>query len=162
MKANPLDRFVVKIKTLRNGCWQWTGAINKYGYGSFRGYNSKDTKSHIFSYEHFKGKIKVGFQLDHLCRNRACCNPNHLQQVTAKENQMRAIPFRKTKTNCPNGHSLTEDNILFNKNSKSGKRYRICKKCRLLSINKSRDKKIQEIWLEGFNAGLAAKNNTPT
>jgi hypothetical protein len=153
------ERFWDKVNKRKNGCWEWAGAINKYGYGSFRGHNSKDTKSHIFSYELHKGEISTGLQLDHLCRNRSCCNPEHLEAVTVQENQNRGVPFRAARTHCVNGHPLTDDNIIItNKNKYPGKKYKICKTCRQAKRKMYKVNLHKKLWLEGFKAGIDAKS----
>jgi len=68
-----------------SGCWNWIGRINRYGYFGPIG-------AHRVMYEKLKGKIQDGLQLDHLCRNKKCVNPNHLEPVTQVENSRRAAP----------------------------------------------------------------------
>jgi HNH endonuclease len=96
-------------------CWIWTGSINVRGYGKFA-----TRYVHRLSFEHFKGVVPVGLELDHLCREHACCNPDHLEAVTHQENvrrgrlaeanRERAIP----RTHCRNGHAYVPENIMFN------------------------------------------------
>lgn len=89
----------------RYDCWEWTASLNDYGYGQFRA-GEKVSVAHKFVYEELIGPVEEGMVLDHLCRNRKCCNPFHLDQVSIGENTERgtrhgveiAIPFRTEET----------------------------------------------------------------
>lgn len=70
-------------------CWIWTGHVNENGYGRI-GYKRKVTGTHRLAYELLVGPIPEGMEPDHLCRERACCNPAHLEPVTHDENMRRA------------------------------------------------------------------------
>lgn len=106
------DRFDQKVD--RNGpefgnrgrCWQWTGTGTKTGYGQLS-INGQHRYAHRWAYEHFIGPIPSGLQIDHLCRNRGCVNPAHLEPVTAEENTRRAAAFI---THCPAGHLYDKTN----------------------------------------------------
>lgn len=82
------------VKT--DGCWNWIGATLE-GYGTFHA-----RRAHRMAYEMLVGPIPGGLHLDHLCRNRACVNPAHLEPVTLAENIRRGE--RAMKTTCPRGH----------------------------------------------------------
>ncbi|GAB3776674.1 hypothetical protein GCM10027600_42800 [Nocardioides ginsengisegetis] len=98
--ASPLDSWFEKTK----GCWIWKGHITRYGYGQLRG-----KKAHRLVYEAMVGPIPEGLVIDHLCRNRACVNPEHMEPVTNEENLDRGARS-PSKTTCPVGHSYTPEN----------------------------------------------------
>lgn len=86
-------RFLSKIAEQASGCWEWQACDNGLGYGFFSiaGVNQL---AHRVSYRHFRGPIADGLELDHLCRNRRCVNPDHLEPVTHLVNMRRALPYR--------------------------------------------------------------------
>ena len=83
-----MDRFFSKIKVSKNNCWEWIGAKIKAGYGEFY-YKGKPVYAHRFAYELYNDKIPEDLELDHLCRNTICVNPQHLEPVTHTENLRR-------------------------------------------------------------------------
>ena len=133
-RLSPLDRFykysiedISTPKTKGNHCWVWTSTITPQGYGRFS-VNGKQTLAHRFSYETFVGVIPIGKELDHLCRNQACVNPDHLEAVThsinLKRGDIEAMSHQKIKTHCPQGHPYREENTYIDKNG-----YRSCRQC---------------------------------
>ena len=108
------------------GCWEWVGAITPNGYGQM-GYKRKKYSPHRFAYQLFSGPIPQGKEIDHLCRNRRCCNPNHLEAVTRRENIMRSpiavTAIHSRKTECPRCGS---DYTLETRGGITGRRCRPC------------------------------------
>jgi hypothetical protein len=113
-------RFVRSIAFDNGGrCWNWTRPKNSNGYGTF-GVRGRYHNAHRWSYLLWVGPLADWQQVDHLCRNRACVRPNHLEAVTASMNKLRTYG-----PNCKNGHPWDEDNIYRRPDGRRG-----CKKCR--------------------------------
>lgn len=127
MLLETIQRFLKKIKIAENGCWLWIASLNPvFGYSAFR-YNQQCGNGHRFIWLYLYGSIPKGLEIDHLCRNRACVNPKHLELVTHKENLLRGDTFQARnakKTQCPQGHPLDGSNIYKQKDGK--RRCRIC------------------------------------
>jgi len=92
-KRSAEERFWDKVnREGENGCWEWTAYILPNGYGWFglvTGANQRNALAHRVAYEFVVGPVPTGLQLDHLCRNRRCVNPDHLEPVTRRENILR-------------------------------------------------------------------------
>jgi len=135
-------RFFKFLPELTNeGCWVWRGSRTKAGYGQFnlKWENGKSVivRAHKLAYELLVGNVPDGLELDHLCHNRACCNPAHLEAVTHEENLRRAFE-RNRKPKCPAGHIYDEENTMTDKNG-----YRFCRECnRLRNASGPRQRKV--------------------
>lgn len=127
--------------TIADGCWEWTHSKQR-GYGWIGKGNGRHVFAHRVVYELFRGPVPAGKQLDHLCRNRACVNPEHLDVVTARVNVLRGdgLPARNArKTHCKNGHALTGANVRTY-GRRSGIE-RVCRTCARLYRNEYRRQK---------------------
>lgn len=78
-------------KIVENGCWEYLGAGDKDGYAAQIQENGKTLRGQRYYYEKYKGKIPKGLQIDHLCKNRICVNPEHFEAVTPMENLRRRV-----------------------------------------------------------------------
>lgn len=129
---DPLSRALGYVaNTDEKGCWSWVGGKDHKGYGSFQLRAKRAVRAHRFIYEQLIGPIAEGLQLDHLCRNRACCNPAHLEPVTLQENVSRGLTgkvnhMNAVKTHCPRGHAYSVENTYV----RPGGGTRCCKACR--------------------------------
>lgn len=122
------NRFHTKYTIRDDGCWEWTGFINKDGYGTFNQAGRKSILAHRWSYVLHNSEIPEGMAIDHLCRNRNCVNPEHLEPVSWKENLARGFNAKRLKTHCPQGHEYNEENT-YTINSERGQ-HRMCRVCR--------------------------------
>lgn len=126
---NLFHRFFAKIQVMPNGCWLWTRAraLNGYGFFSIKGRN---VLAHRVSYALATGTMPPNLTIDHLCRNRLCVNPAHLEAVTNQTNLLRGNGIcaqNARRTHCVHGHPFDLVNTNFRPNGG-----RACKVCRLL------------------------------
>jgi hypothetical protein len=106
-----LERLMSR-RSVVSECWVYTGALTRNGYGSIR-VDGVTLYAHRLSYIHHVGRIPIGTEIDHLCRNRACFNPAHLEAVSRHENLHRSPltwQANASKTHCPRDHEYTPEN----------------------------------------------------
>lgn len=118
------------------GCWLWSGFIDKDGYGCVK-YHAKRQRAARLLYQLDRGPIPLGLQIDHLCRQRLCVNPWHLEPVTCKENINRgetgSVAGQQshnrslTRTHCRRGHPY------------NGSRH-LCRVCTKVNLDRYRRK----------------------
>lgn len=146
---NDIERFEKYVEKT-DSCWNWTGRVSVNGYGSSSvSWRRLGKLAHRTAYKIYVGTIPDGLQIDHLCRNRKCVNPDHLEPVTYIENQRRApgtfINVHSNKTHCVNGHEYTEDNTYYRQ--RLGKNIeRDCKACRRNACRRLQQKKRSISW----------------
>lgn len=128
----PMQRFMdlVQKGRGRSPCWVWQGS-SRMGYPAFAVTHRSSPYAHRWYWEQVVGPVPKGMQLDHLCRNKMCVNPKHLEAVTPKVNRQRAAVFI---TECPHGHPYTEENT----RRRNGKRE--CRTCARLRDRRRREK----------------------
>jgi hypothetical protein len=124
------ERFVAALlPPMPNGCWHLDRRAKPIGYVVLV-INGRSFYAHRIAHELYKGPIPDGLEIDHLCRNRQCCNPDHLEAVTRRVNAKRGLGGHHMKiksammTHCKRGHEFDERNTAFNKTGG-----RVCRKC---------------------------------
>lgn len=120
-----LPRIARRIVLDEHGCWIWTAADNGVGYGVAY-FEERMQCTHRITYKVIVGPIPEGLKLDHLCRVPACCNPDHLEPVTHRENVRRGNAgghYWAALTHCKRGHPFDEQNTA----RRSGRRH--CRAC---------------------------------
>lgn len=132
-----LLRFKERSLGPPNECWPWPGHRQPNGYGAVTLRLTPGTRGfkvcwlvHRLSYSVRRGEIPAGMTIDHLCRNRACTNPDHLEPVTMAVNNIRGNSLSSQnlrKTACPRGHALAGENLIRDGH---GRRCRECKNAR--------------------------------
>lgn len=135
IRGNDQERFWSKVKK-SEGCWTWLGYSNRRGYGQVI-LQGKVIGAHRAAWS-LSGKelpkFKLGLSLDHLCKNKLCVRPDHLEVVTTAENTLRSDNIcmqNKAKTQCKNGHMFTQENTVIRRSG-----HRDCRAC--LRIRSSR------------------------
>lgn len=114
------------VENPATGCWEWTGSLHPSGYGRVV-VGARRFQTHRWVWTFLCGEIPTGLQLDHLCRNRICCNPEHLEPVDNRTNSLRSTGVtarNAVKTHCAQGHAFDEANTVLDR----GKR--ACLTCR--------------------------------
>lgn len=112
-------RISPRVNFMAEGCFVWEGQTTNWGYGIISVSGTKQA-IHRFVYEQVFGPIPEGLVIDHMCRNKLCVNPSHLQAISHEENV--ALGGLR-KTHCPSGHEYNEENTYMYRNS------RRCRKC---------------------------------
>lgn len=149
-----VERFWDKVDQTSD-CWNWVGAVSGHGYGNFKA-GPRYAMAHRFAYELLVGSIPEGLQIDHLCRNRRCVNPDHLEPVAARENVRRgetplANRLRSAQmTHCHRGHPRTPQNLYVYGTKK------MCKPCCLESTRQRRARLKNERDIESAISRVAA------
>jgi hypothetical protein len=132
-----MNRIVTQSVETTAGCWEWQGSRTPKGYGRVHA-RGKLLYVHRVAYEALIAEIPEGLQLDHLCRNRACVNPWHLEPVTNRVNTSRGRAGTRLasensgKTHCPQGHPYSGDNLRIGPHG-----WRYCRTCRREQKRKS-------------------------
>lgn len=141
---SPGEAALASVEYAPNGCWLYTGALDRDGYGGLIGVSGHPrTVPHRAVYQHLVGPIPDGMQLDHLCHDpasctggtacphRRCVNPAHLKPSTSKENTLRGAgitAINARKTHCIQGHAFTPENTRVQTRA-DGRTWRKCIEC---------------------------------
>ena len=144
LQAPPDEPFfdrLLRYVDASGDCWVWTGYTDRDGYGAGR-LRGNTEMAHRAVWEELVGPIPDGLTIDHLCRNKACVNPDHLEPVTVGENRRRGVNVlvqrMLRKTHCPAGHPYSPENTY----TPPGTVKRQCRTCDRLRQRKTPDSAI--------------------
>ena len=140
--AEKLEDYIAARVDRGGDCHLWTGYVNDAGYGIVNCGDLYQARAHRVVWEQERGPIPEGAQIDHLCRNRRCVRPDHLEPVTQQENIERGLVNRLRNgmdSKCVNGHEYTSENTYH---PPSGKPYyRQCRECNRIRARKNHYRK---------------------
>ena len=119
-RRGAVAKVMARCAEQEGGCLVWEGARQGKGYGVVS-YLGRQWLAHRLIFEAVKGAIPDGLHIDHLCRNRACCHPDHLEAVTPRENVMRGEVGERSRrtTHCPKGHEYTPENTKIKRGARN-------------------------------------------
>ena len=132
MSAEIFQRRFWSYVDASGDCWEWNGGVGSAGYGVFYIGRENGRKrfegAHRFAWQTLVGPITDGLTIDHLCKNKTCVNPDHMELVTLAENSRRNWMSRanRSKTHCKHGHPFSEENTRID--TETG--HRACWTCR--------------------------------
>jgi hypothetical protein len=131
-----IDAFWSHVDKDPAGCWEWTACLDHAGYGKANRIAQVGVtqKAHRISYTLLVGPIPDGLELDHLCLNRKCVRPSHLEPVTHAENHRRRVA---AKTHCDRGHRYNDANTYYRANG--------TRQCRVCARDDMRRKRASEM-----------------
>lgn len=126
IRSDSPNDWASKIHVNQCGCWEWTAYVDHQGYGKFMGPNHQTRRAHRYVYQELVRELARTEHLDHLCRNRRCVNPDHLDVVEHVVNVRRGVAGinNSRKTHCKYGHEFTPSNTIRNSLGQ-----RNCKEC---------------------------------
>lgn len=130
---------ILKWSRRIGSCWFWFGAVDGCNYGIIN-IKRKVYRAHILAYISYRSPVPEGLELDHLCNNRFCVNPYHLEAVTHKVNVLRGNSFSALnilKTRCPKGHEYSEENTYWS--TRKTNKGRTCKTCTIAGTKRRRN-----------------------
>jgi hypothetical protein len=136
MSDDVLERVLNRITMTDEGCWEFQGCRLKSGYGRV-GWNGRLWLTHRVTYTFLVGEIHPDLEIDHLCENKPCCNPEHLQAVTRSENLRRGSQWHHIvereagKDYCPLGHPYDAANTYV-----TAQGHRQCRECKRIAGHK--------------------------
>ncbi len=136
---NTIEKILAAHVRKTEGCWEWIGYDGPNGYGRVK-LVGRNILAHRAVYEALVGTIPEGAELDHLCRNRRCVNPAHLEPVTRRVNVLRGVApaaVNAKKTHCIRGHEYTPENTRAGIN-RAGHPTRACRTCIRTVLNPRR------------------------
>lgn len=127
-RPSSMSRFLAKVDfgSSPRGCWLWTASAHSWGHGQFQT-GTTMALAHRWFYSQVVGPVPADLDLDHLCRNPRCVNPDHLEPVTRRVNTLRGngpTAVNARKTHCHRGHEFASDNLYIRPNGK-----RECRAC---------------------------------
>lgn len=131
-------------------CHEWVGSLNDSGYGVFY-HNYSQYKAHRVVYSLNFGDPGENLVIDHLCRNRSCVNPAHLEAVSSQVNTLRGIGFaakNALKGTCPRGHALIKPNHVSDMLGTHGRSCRSCDNASRMARRRSLEGSAREVFIK--------------